>query len=996
MNATDNIATDLFYKIRSRFRGLKLGSDNGTITIKPNEARFFDFDYMEGELPIGHVSISLAEPNSMKVYFSSGITESMDRKQKSNWYSFLKELRQFAKRRLMAFDTRDISKDNLDERDFAFLSQNALQQQNNANSEPVGESVMNESAMYGTKTMSFQKLMDTRLIIKHSQTLVDDTQPGARTRHISALFVENQEGERFKYPFIHLAGARAMQRHVANGGVPYDDVGKSIVSMSEQIAQLKSFNNYVVRNDLMNSDTNNIVERSSLALNSMREQVKKLAKQSHYEAYKENFQIQESMDVPDDVFEDFKEKFTVKNFKEDIKSVFPVLYRLMQENDNSIDYDDIVEMTSEDEDVQESTDNDTYDPFSQFEEWAMTLGERSAIQDPDQQDSAIRELQELVGQRFPAGVDGTNAVQSLEGVIDDPALIKIIEQSAKEDNNVDVRPLVKQWLENNVPELLDEIDFGDMQEPNERIGEDDMTEAAAEFKKGDRVLYNNKPYVVYAVDRDAPDTVYLQKPEGGGTMAAYTGGGDVKPDPEFQSKSAQADHGFKKGDKVRFKGKNDEFIIYNLAASGDNPDTVYLQVPGKTATQAAAANSLELIASETDHGAKKSDVPAALRKSKDSKDWKMSTKDLAKEKERNISSSEWLKKQNEADSDNDDTDELPFDPDETPSSDKDQYGNTIKHKSKHLARKGMRQQMDLNELAEFISSFYDRESRTFPKGPEGVATMVSKKFGEEAEQIARKLIERMAPIQSENSPELSRIKELANIPTNEGSGSFEDILASMPNDVEQFKRTGDMTDDLYQVAYDYMFQNNMGGSRGDPYEQVADFVSDYVDVDESANEDQQLGEEKAYPLVKEIVFNYNEKEFGDKLGPETLDFESPGSRVWTRGDGTRYRQPGKIYSKNNDKSAVLKFWEWLKTQPGVKQIGDVSGSFGSDAPRQAVTYKSLYFGLMTNGNIVEWGSKSRITNPRSVWKQRSSQEASESSDLADIKRLSGIGRGIGM
>ena len=97
MDATNNIATDLFYKIRSRFSGLKLGNDTGAITINPEEARFFDFDYKDGEAAIGHVSISLAENNSIKVYFSTGITESMDTTQKEGWYGFLKELRLFSK-----------------------------------------------------------------------------------------------------------------------------------------------------------------------------------------------------------------------------------------------------------------------------------------------------------------------------------------------------------------------------------------------------------------------------------------------------------------------------------------------------------------------------------------------------------------------------------------------------------------------------------------------------------------------------------------------------------------------------------------------------------------------------------------------------------------------------------------------------------------------------------------------------------------------------------
>ena len=449
MDATSNIATDLFYKIRSRFQGLKLGDETGQITINPEQARFFDFDYMEGTVPIGHISISLAEPNSMKVYFSTGITESMDDGQKTNWYKFLRELRQFSKRRLMAFDTRDIAKDNLDKRDYAFLSQhNKPQQQPNQITKPVGESIMSESSMYGSKTVSYQKLLDTRLIIKHSQAVMDDTQPGARTRNISALFVENQDGERFKYPFIHLAGARAMQRHVANSGLPYDDVGKSIIKMSEEIAQLKSFSNYVVRNDLMNSDTNNIVERSQAQLNSMREQIKALSKQRHYEDYRENFQAREFAEVPEEVVEDFVEKFTVKNFKEDIKSVFPVLYRLMQE-ENTLGYDDIVAMTQQGVTEQEEQEEYYADPFEKFENWAMNLGEESSIssKDPEEQAQAIKELQELVGDHFPAGVDGSNAIESLKGIIEDPQLYKQIKDQAKEDPDGCVRPLVKAWLE---------------------------------------------------------------------------------------------------------------------------------------------------------------------------------------------------------------------------------------------------------------------------------------------------------------------------------------------------------------------------------------------------------------------------------------------------------------------------------------------------------------------------------------------------------------------
>ena len=91
------------------------------------------------------------------------------------------------------------------------------------------------------------------------------------------------------------------------------------------------------------------------------------------------------------------------------------------------------------------------------------------------------------------------------------------------------------------------------------------------------------------------------------------------------------------------------------------------------------------------------------------------------------------------------------------------------HKRNHDARLGgdrpTKKGMNVQEVAEFIHSFYDKESGTFPKGPEGVCTMVGKKFGERAEHAARQMVERMAPQQStQQSPELAelaRIKELS-------------------------------------------------------------------------------------------------------------------------------------------------------------------------------------------------------------------------------------------
>jgi hypothetical protein len=762
MDATNNIATDLFYKIRSRFKGLKLGDAAGAITINPEEARFFDFDYNEGDKNIGHVSISLAEANSMKVYFSNGITEGMDDSQKDNWYGFLKELRKFSKRRLLAFDTRDIAKDNLDQRDYAFLSQYSNPQADNDTIvKPVGENKMNESTLYGTKKQSFQKLEDTRLIIKHSKKLADDTEmkPGDRSRNIAALFVENQEGERFKYPFIHLAGARAMQRHVANGGAPYDAIGESIIKMSEEIAQLKSFTGYVVRNDLMNSDTNSVVERSKGQLDALRERIAKISKQAHYESYVESFQAPEAMEVPDDVMEQFKDQFTVRNFKEDLTSVFPVLYRLMKE-DEIVGYDDIVEMTktnSHDENGNGIDDMDeASDPFAAFENWAMALGEDSPLTAGSDEEikEAVASLNELVSQDFPVGVDGTNAIQSLKGIIEDNRLFNDIKMKAKEDPNSDARPLVKAWVEEHAPEQLEALDFGDMidepavsadqaepqQEgfmPDEFEGEFDwegtgddgeMTPCTVSYKAS---IEGDDGPVRIVVD---PKSIEIHCQQDGNSKLGF----DPDMDLEMQDM-----------DELMAACQEDAQETYDNADHKDHGSYEGTQKEGRVSDALIGAE--EILGDFTDEDQKlkmpKDKVKDAIRNGKYDAADAMFAIDMV-------------------DTDFDDEGNYIEKQDEPDFGEGNKFSGAM-DKAKKAGKKSFEvdgKSYDINEVAQFIVSMYDRNSGTFPKGPEGVATMVDKKFGEEAGMIARKMVERMAPAQeqgAEELEELERIKTLA-------------------------------------------------------------------------------------------------------------------------------------------------------------------------------------------------------------------------------------------
>ena len=189
------ISQDVFDKIRSRFQNLEMGDETGAVTIDPAEARFFDFDFVQEGTNLGRVSISLQDIGSLKIYYSQGITENQDDPAKHLWYSFLKEMRNFAMRRLMRFDTRDIAKTNLDKHDFQFLATKGNKEQDKM-SNSMNESRWNHKS---TKKTSRAVRGQTEVIVRHGRA-VDEMYPGARSqkKNIKAIFIQNHDGERFK------------------------------------------------------------------------------------------------------------------------------------------------------------------------------------------------------------------------------------------------------------------------------------------------------------------------------------------------------------------------------------------------------------------------------------------------------------------------------------------------------------------------------------------------------------------------------------------------------------------------------------------------------------------------------------------------------------------------------------------------------------------------------------------------------------------------------
>ncbi len=330
-------STDLFNKIRSKFGNITIGDDTGSATADPSKAVFFDFEYTDKDDEFGRISISLADGESMKVFYNRDLTSKIDEMEKGAWYSFIKELKDFAVEHQLEFDMRDMTKSQLTQQDYKNLADTNKTVNTDGMSEELNRitklaGVQVKEGLTGTRKSSYENLDKTRLIIRHSGT-IDEEVPGARSRHINSLYIENADGERFKYPITHLAGARAMTRHVANGGRPHDEFGEHIIQTSEDIAKLSSFSRYVANKDQLNDNAGDIIEQTKLTLGNLREYMKNIAKQSHYETASKDFKKTDALEMDENTAQSYRDKFTQTHFDERIEQALPIIHRVMQEFD---------------------------------------------------------------------------------------------------------------------------------------------------------------------------------------------------------------------------------------------------------------------------------------------------------------------------------------------------------------------------------------------------------------------------------------------------------------------------------------------------------------------------------------------------------------------------------------------------------------------------------------------------------------------------------------
>ena len=459
----DTIAQDLYGKIQTRFPNIRIGDEEANVLSKKQDipkARFFEFEYEDNGEEIGTISITLDTDEGIVLEVSGDIVA----KKHPGAFRFIRSFRQFAKDRLLNYDVKRMGKSNLDKRDYAFRSK-------------AKEDMIMESKMYGTSKISYQDLGEARLVIKHSEAINPDL-PAGRTMHIEGIYIENAQGERFRYPTKHINGARALAEHVKHGGNPYDGIGQHIIGLSEELASLRKFKNYVGRQEQLSEAMSDITGKVMERIETVKKEIHSLQRPAYYEQFAESFSVSEEQMIPEAVMDDWIDRLTIRTFNEELKSVFPYIFKLVDESElpvRELSADDLLDEETlpweTDDEAKEReggkkdkspfkkpnnpnrTGRDSakalaqkgipkkegFDPEQAFEDFMNGIlpedtpldGQdsptQSGIFDPSQQTRAIDELNALFKSELKGGPDDVN-FNKIKELIPNPEFISMLDQ----------------------------------------------------------------------------------------------------------------------------------------------------------------------------------------------------------------------------------------------------------------------------------------------------------------------------------------------------------------------------------------------------------------------------------------------------------------------------------------------------------------------------------------------------------------------------------------
>jgi len=363
------------------------------------DAKTFTFDYISGAgKNYGTMVVILDSDNDLKAFYGDNLGRTMEGNDKEEFFDFQQHLSQFANAHRWTYTAKDLGQLKHTMQGLAAIKEGLFE------------------GYYGTRRISYAgEPTEARLMIRHNRNLGETD---ARFRYVESIFVETADGERYRLPFVNLAGGRAMLEHVRQGGKPYDVRGNHICEMITELKVLTRFNR-ASQGRVVEGVKQSVVQGAQTYYKSLRENIKRMASPRGYAAYFESWHPADITEQ-DQLVEDIKTLFVEQTIDDRIEQALPLLAKIQRGRE------------MKEADI--------------FENWVNSVTEShwNLPETPEQ----LNKLKTLMSGELIVGPDGTNAKEQLRDIIGDDDLFNRIEDLAAQDPDANL------WDDTEVQDIL--------------------------------------------------------------------------------------------------------------------------------------------------------------------------------------------------------------------------------------------------------------------------------------------------------------------------------------------------------------------------------------------------------------------------------------------------------------------------------------------------------------------------------------------------------------
>lgn len=291
-----------------------LPKDSQNKRTSPKKADVFNFTFTKNGKNYGDAWVTIDDASNTIIYYDEeqynspeGKTPGLD--YDDSWTGFLQHLKNWAMKKQLTFELapKDRLGDHMAKREEA-------------------KKELNEGYYPINKTSSYSDNVPTiKIVLQHTRQIQETEQ---RFRNIAKIFLENENGERILAPTVRPGIARVYARHLAEGGLPYDDRWKHIGSLVEEYTKMAGFVR-ATKNNTFTESAQKLVDAGVNHYLSLRETLSKLTSNRGYSTYFETFTPPLMED--DSEVANLNELFVQETLDPRIENVMPILTKLQKQ-----------------------------------------------------------------------------------------------------------------------------------------------------------------------------------------------------------------------------------------------------------------------------------------------------------------------------------------------------------------------------------------------------------------------------------------------------------------------------------------------------------------------------------------------------------------------------------------------------------------------------------------------------------------------------------------